>query len=324
MIKTILLSVITLGLLSATPLVTAAPANNKHAAGKPTQLNYRTANIDGVEVFYREAGPKAAPVLLLLHGFPTSSHMFRNLIPQLSDRYHVIAPDYPGFGQSAMPDRDKFAYTFDNYAQIVDKLMQQLGVNRYAIYVMDYGAPVGFRLASSHPERVTALIVQNGNAYNEGLEQFWDPINAYWETGGSTEREAIRWLTSIKATKWQYTNGVNDTSLVSPDTWTIDQALLDRPGNAEIQLDLFYDYRTNIPLYPQWQAYFRKHKPATLVVWGKNDAIFVAAGAAPYKRDLPDADIHLLDTGHFALETHGSEIAKLIREFLDKRLKPKG
>ena len=238
MIKTILLSVITLGLLSATPLVTAAPANNKHAAGKPTQLNYRTANIDGVEVFYREAGPKAAPVLLLLHGFPTSSHMFRNLIPQLSDRYHVIAPDYPGFGQSAMPDRDKFAYTFDNYAQIVDKLMQQLGVNRYAIYVMDYGAPVGFRLASSHPERVTALIVQNGNAYNEGLEQFWDPINAYWETGGSTEREAIRWLTSIKATKWQYTNGVNDTSLVSPDTWTIDQALLDRPGNAEIQLDL--------------------------------------------------------------------------------------
>jgi len=324
MIKTILLSVITLGLLSATPLVTAAPANNEHAAGKPTQLNYRTANIDGVEVFYREAGPKAAPVLLLLHGFPTSSHMFRNLIPQLSDRYHVIAPDYPGFGQSAMPDRDKFAYTFDNYAQIVDKLMQQLGVNRYAIYVMDYGAPVGFRLASSHPERVTALIVQNGNAYNEGLEQFWDPINAYWETGGSTEREAIRWLTSIKATKWQYTNGVNDTSLVSPDTWTIDQALLDRPGNAEIQLDLFYDYRTNIPLYPQWQAYFRKHKPATLVVWGKNDAIFVAAGAAPYKRDLPDADIHLLDTGHFALETHGSEIAKLIREFLGKRLKPKG
>lgn len=324
MIKTILLSVTTLGLLSATPLVTAAPANNKHAAGKPTQLNYRTTNIDGVEVFYREAGPKDAPVLLLLHGFPTSSHMFRNLIPQLSDRYHVIAPDYPGFGQSAMPDRDKFAYTFDNYAQIVDKLTQQLGVNRYAIYVMDYGAPVGFRLASSHPERVTALIVQNGNAYNEGLEQFWDPINAYWETGGSTEREAIRWLTSIKATKWQYTNGVNDTSLVSPDTWTIDQALLDRPGNAEIQLDLFYDYRTNIPLYPQWQAYFRKHKPATLVVWGKNDAIFVAAGAAPYKRDLPDADIHLLDTGHFALETHGSEIAKLIREFLDKHLKPKG
>lgn len=324
MIKTILLSVITLGLLNATPLLTAAPANNNHAVGKPTPLHYRTANIDGVNVFYREAGPLTAPVLLLLHGFPTSSHMFRNLIPQLSDRYHVIAPDYPGFGQSAMPDRDKFAYTFDNYAQIVDKLTQQLGVNRYALYVMDYGAPVGFRLASSHPERVTALIVQNGNAYTEGLEQFWDPIKAYWETGGTTEREAIRWLTSIKATKWQYTNGVNDTSLVSPDTWTLDQALLDRPGNAEIQLDLFYDYRTNLPLYPEWQAYFRKHKPATLVVWGKNDAIFVAAGAAPYQRDLPDADIHLLDTGHFALETHGQEIAKLIRKFLGKHLKPKG
>ena len=222
-----------------------------------------------------------------------------------------------------MPERSKFAYTFDNYAHVVDKLTQQLGVNNYALYVMDYGAPIGFRLASNNPERVTALIVQNGNAYNEGLEQFWDPIKAYWQTGGTTEREAIRWLTSIKATKWQYTNGVNDTSLVSPDTWTIDQALLDRPGNAEIHLDLFYDYRTNIPLYPQWQAYFRKHKPPALVVWGKNDAIFVAAGAAPYQRDLPDAAIHLLDTGHFALETHGTEIANLIRDFLGKHLKPK-
>jgi pimeloyl-ACP methyl ester carboxylesterase len=242
----------------------------------------------------------------------------------LADKYRVIAPDYPGFGQSGMPDRLKFAYTFDNYAQVVDKLIRQLGVNRYALYVMDYGAPVGFRLASKSPERVTALIVQNGNAYDEGLEKFWDPIKVYWGTGGSTEREAIRWLTSIAATKWQYTNGVKDASLVSPDTWTMDQTFLDRPGNAEIQLDLFYDYRTNIPLYPQWQTYFREHKPATLVVWGKNDAIFVAAGAAPYKRDIPNAEIHLFDTGHFALETHGHEIAKLIREFLGRNLKSGG
>ncbi len=289
-----------------------------------TRVTYHTVKIDGVDVFYREAGAKDAPVLLLLHGFPTSSHMFRNLIPQLADKYRVIAPDYSGFGQSGMPDRSKFSYTFDNYAQVVGKLIHQLGVNRYALYVMDYGAPVGFRLAAKNPERVLALIVQNGNAYDEGLEKFWDPIKAYWGTGGSTEREAIRWLTSLAATKWQYTNGVKDASLVSPDTWTMDQIFLDRPGNAEIQLDLFYDYRTNIPLYPQWQTYFREHKPATLVLWGKNDAIFVAAGAAPYKRDIPNTEVHLLDTGHFALETHGHEIAKLIREFLGRTLKSNG
>jgi pimeloyl-ACP methyl ester carboxylesterase len=300
-----------------------APYENAHAA-IAVQVNYRTANVDDVDVFYREAGPKDAPVLLLLHGFPTSSHMFRNLIPQLADRYRVIAPDYPGFGQSAMPNRANFAYTFDNYAQVVDKLIHQLGVRRFALYVMDYGAPIGFRLASKDPERVTALIVQNGNAYNEGLQQFWDPIKAYWTTGGSTEREAIRWLTSIKATRWQYTNGVKDVSLLSPDTWTVDQALLDRPGNAEIQLDLFYDYRTNIPLYPLWQAYFRKHKPPTLIVWGQNDAIFVAAGAAPFRRDIPNAEVHLFDTGHFALETHGPEIGNLMREFLGRNLKAGG
>jgi len=283
--------------------------------------HHRTTKVDGVNIFYREAGPAQAPVVLLLHGFPTSSHMFRNLIPALADRYRVIAPDYPGYGQSDMPNRAKFGYTFDRFAELVDGLLDQLGVRRYAMYVMDYGAPVGWRLALKHPERVTGLIVQNGNAYNEGLEQFWDPIKAYWRTKGSTEREAIRWLTSIKATKWQYTNGVKDASLVSPDTWTVDQAFLDRPGNAEIQLDLFYDYRTNIPLYPQWQAYFRERKPPMLVVWGKNDAIFVAAGAAPYQRDIPNAEVHLLDTGHFALETHGLEIAKLIREFLGRHLK---
>ncbi len=322
--KRFLLLAATLGLFAAPLAAIAAPVDESTTAAAAVQVNYRTANINGVEVFYREAGSKDAPVVLLLHGFPTSSHMFRNLIPQLAGQYRVIAPDYPGFGQSAMPDRSKFAYTFDNYAQVVGKLLHQLGVNRYALYVMDYGAPVGFRLAAKNPDRVTALIVQNGNAYNEGIQQFWNPIKAYWRTGASTEREALRWQTSIKATRWQYTNGVKDVSLVSPDTWTVDQALLDRPGNAEIQLDLFYDYRTNIPLYPQWQAYFRERKPPTLVVWGKNDAIFVAAGAAPYQRDIPNVEIHLLDTGHFALETHGPEIAKLIRGFLGRNLKSGG
>lgn len=289
-------------------------------SGVPQPVYYRTASVDGIEIFYREAGPKDRPALVLLHGFPTSSHMYRNLIPQLADEYHMIAPDYPGFGQSAMPERATFAYTFENYAAVIDRLLSQLGVIRYALYVMDYGAPVGFRLVSRHSERITALVVQNGNAYDEGIEQFWDPIKAYWQTGGQAEREALRWLTSIKATQWQYTNGVKDTALVSPDAWTMDQVLLDRPGNAEIQLDLFYDYRTNIPLYPRWQAYFREHKPPTLVVWGKNDAIFIAAGAAPYQRDLPDAEVHYFDTGHFALETHGGEIAQLMRNFLQRKV----
>jgi pimeloyl-ACP methyl ester carboxylesterase len=283
-----------------------------------SQTRYETANIDGINIFYREAGPKNAPVLLLLHGFPTSSQMFRGLIPLLADKYHLIAPDYPGYGYSDMPDRTKFAYTFDNCADIVEKLTRQLGVNRYALYMMDYGAPVGFRLAAKHPDRVTALIIQNGNAYDEGLLTFWDPIKAYWKTGAPKEREGLRFLTQAKATYWQYTNGVPDTSLVSPDARTVDQALMDRPGNAEIQLDMLYDYRTNPPLYPQWQAYFRAHRPPTLIVWGKNDQIFPPAGAWPYKRDLPAVEIHMIDTGHFALETNGAEIATYMREFLGR------
>lgn len=304
-----------------------APINRKvleaamplHAVMRAS-IRYRTVSIDGVEIFYREAGAEDAPVLLLLHGFPSSSHQFRNLIVDLADRYRVIAPDYPGFGHSASPDRASFAYTFDNFAAIVDKLTEALKLDRYALYVFDYGAPVGFRLASAHPERITAIIVQNGNAYDEGIAGFWDPIKAYWATHGEAEREAIRWLTSLKATHWQYTNGVSDPAAVSPDGWSSDQAFMDRPGNAEIQLDIFYDYRTNIPLYPKWQAYFRDHRPPMLVIWGKNDEIFVASGAAPYGCDNPDAEIHMLDTGHFALETHSAEIAGLIRDFLGRKV----
>jgi pimeloyl-ACP methyl ester carboxylesterase len=304
------------------PSPSSAQAAVAMTANTPAQqVRHRTASIDGVNVFYREAGRKDAPALLLLHGFPTSSHMYRNLIPALSHKYRVIAPDYPGFGNSAMPDRKSFKCTFDNYASIVEGLTEKLGLKSYALYVMDYGAPVGFRLAAKHPERVSALIVQNGNAYDEGIQDFWNPIQKYWASGDLKDREAIRWLTSLKATKWQYTDGVPDTSLVSPDTWTVDQAFLDRPGNQEIQLDLFYDYRTNIPLYSAWQAYFRKHQPPTLVLWGKNDKIFVVDGAQPYKRDLPNAELHLFDTGHFALETHGPEIADRIRGFLGKHVK---
>jgi pimeloyl-ACP methyl ester carboxylesterase len=247
--------------------------------------------------------------------------MFRDLITRLDDKYHIIAPDYPGYGYSGAPDHNQFAYTFDNYASIVDKLTDQIGVKRYALYVMDYGAPVGFRLAAKHPDRITAIIVQNGNAYNEGIGKFWDPIKAYWETGANKEREGIRWLMLPKTTLWQYSNGFKDTSLVSPDARTLDQLFLDRPGNQEIQLDLFYDYRTNIPLYPQWQAYFRKNKPPMLIVWGKNDEIFIAPGAEAFKRDIPNVEIHMFDTGHFALESNGPEIAALIREFLGRSVR---
>ena len=283
-------------------------------------VRYRTATVDGLTIFYREAGPEGAPVILLLPGFPASSHMFRDLIPRLAGRFHVIAPDYPGFGHSDAPDHSTFAYTFDRYAQMIDKLTKQLGLNKYALYLMGCGAPVGFRLAVAHPDRVTALIVQNGNAYDEGIGTFWDPIKEYWKTGAKPEREAIRWLTSRKTTDLLYSGGVKDMSLVSPDAVAFDQALLDRPGNQEIQLDLFYDCRNNPPLYPKWQAYFREAKPPTLVVWGRNDQVFAAAGAAPFKRDILDAEVHMLDTGRFALETHGSEIAALISDFMNRKV----
>jgi pimeloyl-ACP methyl ester carboxylesterase len=291
-----------------------------NAAPPSTVTHYRTNAVDGVKIFYREAGPKDGPVLLLLHGFPTSSHMFRNLIPALADRYHVIAPDYPGYGQSESPDHTKFNYTFDRYGELVDGLLDQLGVDRYAMYVMDYGAPVGWRLALKHPERITGLIVQNGNAYDEGLKEFWNPIKAYWSDHSEAHRKALYVLVARETTVFQYTDGVSDISRVAPDNWVQDQVLLDRTGNAEIQMDLFYDYRTNVPLYPAVQAYFRKYQPPTLIVWGKNDKIFPADGAYPYKRDLPSVEFHLIDTGHFVLEDKADEVVPLIRDFLKRKV----
>ncbi|MDK4715985.1 alpha/beta hydrolase [Rhizobium sp. CNPSo 4039] len=286
----------------------------------PATIHYRSMKIDGVNVFYREAGPADGPVVVLLHGFPTSSHMFRNLIPLLADRYRIIAPDYPGFGQSDAPDHTKFEYSFGHYADIVDTLLTKLGATKYSMYLMDYGAPVGYRLALKHPDRVTGMIVQNGNAYDEGIRDFWNPIRTYWKSGATKNREALSVLVAPETTKFQYTDGVKDLTRISPDNWVHDQALLDRPGNKDIQLDLFYDYRTNLPLYPQFQAFFRDRKPPTLIVWGKNDKIFPEEGAHPYLRDLPEAEFHLLDTGHFALEDKLDEMAPLIRSFLDRKI----
>ena len=288
------------------------------SAKKEFAIHHKTTHINDLDIFYRDAGPQGAPAILLLHGFPTSSNMFRNLIPRLASSFRVIAPDYPGFGQSSMPDHKTYAYTFENYAEIVDKLVEQLGVSKYSMYVMDYGAPVGYRLALRHPERVQALMVQNGNAYDEGLLEFWDPIKKYWKDATPENRAGLHFLVDLKATRWQYENGVSDLTLLDPTAWALDQLGLDRPGNRDIQMDLFYDYRTNVPLYPDFQNFFRKNQPPTLVVWGKNDFIFPPEGAAPYSRDLKNIETHLLDTGHFALETHGEEIASRIETFLAK------
>jgi pimeloyl-ACP methyl ester carboxylesterase len=277
---------------------------------------HKTITVDGLDLFYREAGRKDAPTILLLHGFPTSSQMFRNLIPALSDRFYLVAPDYPGFGQSSMPPVGSFEYTFDRLADVIDKFTQQLGLTRYSLYVMDYGAPVGFRLAVKHPERVQALIVQNGNAYEEGLREFWEPLRAYWKAPTEANAAALRKFLVLDATKWQYTHGVRNVEMISPDLWVADQYLLDRPGNQEIQLRLFYDYRSNLPLYQTWHGYFRTHQPPTLMVWGKNDHIFPPEGALPYQRDLKQIEVHLLDTGHFALEEDGPVIADHIRRVL--------
>lgn len=328
------------------PLFTSAVAAQEPAAGLPaqTQVHYRTVAIEGLDIFYREAGSRDNPTLLLLHGFPTSSHMFRNLMTELADDYHLVAPDYPGYGNSSMPAVEDFDYSFDHLAKIVESFTEELKLENYSLYLMDYGAPVGFRLALAHPERIESLIIQNGNAYDEGLDNdFWEPIKEYWKDRDAvnqgldnpwwsnikkayqqpnmSNKDALGFLVTLGATQWQYLNGARNAEAISPDNWHVTQRLLDRPGNQEIQLELFYSYGTNPPLYPEWQAYFREYQPKTLIVWGKQDEIFPAAGAWPYLRDLKDVELHLLDTGHFALEEDLLPIANYIRGFLKQEPK---
>jgi len=285
------------------------------------KTKHQTIKINGVDIFYREAGPADAPVLVLLHGYPSSSHMFRNLITNLSDKYHLIAPDYPGYGRSEQPKRSDFEYTFANYAAIVGALLTALHVDKFSLYLMDYGAPVGWRIASANPEKIQTLIVQNGCAYEEGLETFWDPIKAYWADRNDKESEdKLRGFHSPDGLKWQYTHGVPDPSVVSPDNWEIDLRHLEREENGQIQLDMFYDYQTNVVLYPQWQQYLRDNNPEMLIVYGKNDYIFPVSGAEAYKKDVKNLEYHLFDAGHFALESSGDEIADKIRDFLNRKV----
>jgi pimeloyl-ACP methyl ester carboxylesterase len=279
-------------------------------------IHYHSADVDGLKIFYREAGAAGKPKLLLLHGFPSSGHMFRELIPLLADRYHIVAPDLPGFGQSDMPPRSQFKYSFENFAKVIDRFTEVVGFDRYAVYIFDYGAPTGLRIALKHPERVTAIISQNGNAYEEGLSEGWNPIRTYWKNPTPANRKELRAFLAPAAVRWQYTHGVADEALVSPDGSALDNYYLSREDADEAQLDLFGDYQSNVALYPQFQAYFRKHQPKFLAVWGRNDPFFLPAGAEAYKRDLPDGQVHFFDTGHFALETHAREIAAKICEFL--------
>ena len=283
-----------------------------------TFVKYRSVLADGLQVFYREAGSPSAPKLLLLHGFPSAGHMFRDLIPLLADRFHIVAPDLPGFGQSDMPARTDFEYTFENIAHIIDRFTEVIGFDKFALYVFDYGAPTGFRIAAKHPERITAIISQNGNAYEEGLSDGWNPIRAYWKDSTEANRKALGDFLAPQTTFWQYTHGVSDKTAVSPDGYSLDNFYLARPGADEVQLDLFGDYKSNVALYPTFQAYFRTHQPAFLAVWGKNDPFFLPSGAEAFRRDIPGAVVRFLDTGHFALETHADEIASEIRKFLGR------
>jgi len=313
--RIVLLAILSLGLFSFN--TTNEDLNkNKETLEQPTY--HKNVTVNGLNIFYREAGDVSKPTILLLHGYPTSSHMFRNLITDLSVRYHVLAPDYPGFGRSDQPLMKDFEYTFDNMANIVEGFLAELKVEKYSIYLMDYGAPIGFRIAAKYPKRIESLIIQNGNAYDEGLKDFWIPIKKYWNDYTVENGKPLEGFHSPDGLKWQYTHGVQDASKISPDNWNIDLQHLTRPENNEIQLAMFYSYRTNVPLYPEWQQYFRDHQPPTLIVWGKNDYIFPADGAYPYKRDLKNLEFHLLDTGHFALEEKGDEIANYILNFLKK------
>jgi pimeloyl-ACP methyl ester carboxylesterase len=293
----------------------ATPVNSLATVATPS-VSYRYAQVQGLKIFYREAGNPAAPTILLLHGFPTSSHMYRELIPLLADRYHIVAPDLPGFGFSDVPDRAQYQYTFDNLAKTIDGFTEAVGLRRYAIEIFDYGAPVGLRLAVAHPERITAIITQNGNAYEEGLSESWNPIQKYWKEPSAANRAALRQFLTPESIKWQYTHGAADAAKVAPESYSLDSALLARPGSDEIQLDLFLDYASNVALYPTFQAYFRKSHPPLLAVWGKNDPLFLPPGAEAFKRDIPKAEVHFYDAGHFALETNVVEIAAEIRRFL--------
>ena len=282
--------------------------------------HHRTAEVDGLNLFYREAGDPARPTVLLLHGFPSASHMFRNLIPELADRYHVVAPDLPGFGMTEQPTRDKFTYTFENLTKVIGRFTEVLGLKKFAIYVFDYGAPIGFRLAVKNPERITAIVTQNGNTYLEGVSDAFAPVQAYWKEPTQANRDALRGFLAPQTTLFQYTHGVADPTLVSPDGRNLDDFYLARPGNDEIQLDLLLDYQSNVALYGTIQAYLREHQPPVLAVWGKNDPFFVPPGAEAFKRDIPSADIRFVDSGHFALETHAREIGAAMCEFLGKHI----
>jgi pimeloyl-ACP methyl ester carboxylesterase len=312
-----------LGLAALTGHAFAQTSAMKEAsAPDTTRVTYHTTQVDGLKIFYREAGPKSAPTLVLLHGYPSSSHMFRNLIPALSDKYHVIAPDYPGFGYSDSPAPEQYAYTFDHLAGTVDHFLDQQGITKYCIYIQDYGAPVGFRLATRHPDRIQAIISQNGNAYDEGLAPFWaEFLYPYWKDPNPTTEAKVRQILTPDLTKFQYTQGFRNAEAVSPDSYTFDQFTLDRPGNDKIQLALFYDYRNNPPLYPAWHEYLRKYHPPVLAVWGKNDPVFLPAGAEGFAKDDPRTELRLLDTGHFALEEDGALIVLYIRDFLAKNVK---